>query len=293
MLWRILPLLLTCLLLTACGSDVVDEVRILTPNAPQIDVAPAPVSSGTIHYENISFTLNEALNTVVVPETVEAAALENPTDKPDNVHPRHTLFKFEGKYGEASQGNFFQPETRVYPIEEYKQQYAVSPDSLAYFTKDLDALRKLLAVKSRPSGKQVPFVPYLDAGMLTDTHVKYVDFKSGSGVLFLTHFDIETAPVTNQALTYVFEGISTDGKYLVVAAFPVSVPFLPGLKEEKCVDCEYPYAENDLGYPKSKKEYKRYMDRVTKRLESTEDQNFVPNLKLLQQLVVTINLNDQ
>ena len=57
--------------------------------------------------------------------------------------------------------------------------------------------------------------------------VQYLDFKSGTGVRFLTQFNNGMAPVNNHDLIYTFQGLTSDGKYYIAAVLPVTHPDLP------------------------------------------------------------------
>ena len=74
----------------------------------------------------------------------------------------------------------------------------------------------------------MPFLPLWEACQAFVARPRYVRFKNGEGVLFLTQMDVgETSQVTNQGLEYAFQGMTNDGQFYVYAEFSVAAPFLP------------------------------------------------------------------
>lgn len=61
-----------------------------------------------------------------------------------------------------------------------------------------------------------------------NSNLKHLDFENGSGTRFVTVYGIQDmAPVDNEHLTYVFQGLTNDGKYYVKAIARVAHVQLP------------------------------------------------------------------
>jgi len=62
---------------------------------------------------------------------------------------------------------------------------------------------------------------------------KFLRFRNGRGVLFLTQYQQETLPVNNGALVCTFQGMTDDNAWYVSAVFPVAAPGLPPRTRER------------------------------------------------------------
>jgi hypothetical protein len=88
-----------------------------------------------------------------------------------------------------------------------------------------EGVSRILA--ERPDLTTLNDIPYFAAGAAAavKASLDYVDFQNGSGYRFLTHY---TQNFTGQeALTYAYVGMTSDGKYLIAADFPIISPETP------------------------------------------------------------------
>ena len=218
-----------------------------------------------------------------------ASPLENADDKPDYVFPRHVLFKVTGPYASKPESSHFKPEISVYPLDGFPQAYAVSKGSVKGINSEINKLRKLLSQTTVPQGGQIPYLPFVDATQTFRAHVKRIDFQGGKGILFLTQYDIEPSLVNNEGLTYIFEGITNDGLYYVLAEFPIAAPGLADSFEstshEGYTVPSFPYS------PAAQKAYEQYVARVVRKLEELQPNQFDPDLLMLEQVVRTIRVH--
>lgn len=167
--------------------------------------------------------------------------------KPGDVLPVHLAFTLKG-YPKPHASPFMQPpEIQIFPVAEYRRALAACEKDMAavteppadYYVSDFDAqLRTLKALNvARPAPRtlrawlrkhrgrdhwegRMPFVPMYDVGEALRAKVSYIDFRGGHGVAFVTQYMMEDTLVSNQALAYVFQGLTDDGNYYVSAAFP-------------------------------------------------------------------------
>ena len=97
--------------------------------------------------------------------------------------------------------------------------------------------------------------------------------------------------ISNDHLQYVFEGLTGDDKYYVLARIPISVQFLPdeapaefeGYKEKFIYD-DYPYSAAH------NQRYKNYISSITRRLEKLPASGFHPNLKYLEEIIASLKI---
>jgi hypothetical protein len=124
--------------------------------------------------------------------------------------------------------------------------------------------------------RDVPDIPPNNAGPSIFSRFQYLDFRSGSGILFLTQYsqEIEPNPVNNEELTLDFQGITKDGRYYVAARLAITHPSLPG-----GIDFT-DHIKRDGRY--------RYLRRAEKELEGFSEESYQPSLKSLKALLSSI-----
>src|SRR5207244_878981 len=101
-------------------------------------------------------------------------------------------------------------------------------DMVEGIDEDVAALKKLFSQKSISYKTKIPYLQYFDAHRLFQSHIKNISFKNGRGILFLTEYSSDMADyVDNERLSYLFQGLTDDGKYSVFAWFPVTALHFP------------------------------------------------------------------
>ncbi len=106
-------------------------------------------------------------------------------------------------------------------------------------------------------------------------------FENGHGVRFLATYRQAPIPVGNDDLLYEFRGITYDRAYFVFASLPVSSSILPSTSNPN----EIPPVG---GVPYESHE--DYWPAITERLEKQPDMSFSPSLKLLDDLLSTLEI---
>jgi hypothetical protein len=250
--------------------------------------------SGKVNFNSVSFSYNPKIFGEVKSEEInEEFPLEREDDKPGDNFPKHLAFRLKVKNREAL--------IRVLPIEDYRRMYAVSADCIqAYFDTDYNGLRKILSDKNFRLKRKIengfleemPFMYYYDAGQAFQQKVKLQSFKNGKGVFFLTQFTSEVEIINNEELDYIYQGITDDGKYLIVADFPAATPFLPdNYSTNEFEGYSIPYNFFHPKYIKSnQKRYEKYVTNVAKRLEKLPSDKYEPSLKYFEDLIVSLKI---
>lgn len=271
--------------------------------------------TNTVSYQGVSFTFDHSLASEVRPETIPAST----EGKPSDIWPEHPGFKFVG-YRRPRAMPPTDPHMRVFSVNKFREAFASAskeyakslvnpspsnpPDWTLDFDKEVRILKTLLVEKPRQAmigrflakarGEQgcraaMPFLPMWEACQAFVARVRYVNFRNGEGVLFLTQWDTETSRVTNQGLEYAFQGITNDGQHYVYAEFSVSAPFLPRGDEPEI------NAWNVKNYllPHKSAQYQKYVRPIVAKLEVLPANQFQPNLRLLEQLIESLEVKDK
>ncbi|HEX5708750.1 MAG TPA: hypothetical protein VFX96_15735, partial [Pyrinomonadaceae bacterium] len=100
----------------------------------------------------------------------------------------------------------------------------------------------------------------------------------------------EPSLITNQALTYVFEGITDDGRYYVSATFPLVAPILPAdFSPEEAAKRGFDPAFR-LPDRAAERKYADYFKRTARELEQLPPDKFQPDLARLNNLLSSLNI---
>ncbi|HSE31519.1 MAG TPA: hypothetical protein VLA93_08065 [Pyrinomonadaceae bacterium] len=262
-------------------------------------------------YQGITFTFDQSLAQTVTPQTIPAST----TGKPSDIWPEHAGFTLVG-LGRPRSLPENDPHIRVFSVAKFRDALSIATkeyekslvqpskteDWTTYLDTEVNLLTSLLKTRLKNAnlrsflakqrgkngcGGTMPFLPLWESCQAFVARPHYVKFKNGEGVLFLTQQDVsETNQVTNGGLEYAFQGITNDGQSYVYAEFSVAAPFLPK-GDEPAVK-----AWNEENYRLSHKsaEYQRYVGPIVAKLEALPSNQFKPDLRLLEQLVESLEV---
>lgn len=261
-------------------------------------------SSNSVAYEGVSFSYHPSLASEVRAETVPPSpALAEPQSKLEGVPTEHLAFTLVPRQHEST--FWGKPEIYVWRLADYERALAateiyagLSRESVATLKAILSerpspsALKKMLAGRESPETHDIPFLPLFSGKQAFRARVRYVNFRNGTGVMFLTQHNNETSLINNQGLAYVFQGLTNDGRYAVAAVFPVAAPFLPpDFEAERAGDFVRP--DDFYLLLNESKEYQAYLKTVVPRLEALPPGNYTPNLTLFEELIRSLNVRGQ
>jgi hypothetical protein len=248
--------------------------------------APAPAKRTAAH-GGVSITYDSALAREVRAETAPAQPLAEAGDKPDGVFPEHVAFTLVGLNGAPADAGR-EAVVRVCPVADYLKAFAVSPDYVREAEKTLGDLRRLIRRRPAVLKGNVPMLPFPDGTEVFHAHVKYLRFRGGSGVAFLTQGQQEDSLINNQLVSYAFRGLTDDGRFYVSADFPATAAIL--------------HPANEVGthegytlplYPGRRRErprYAAYVERVRRKLERLPPEQFRPDLRLYDGLLSSLEI---
>jgi len=260
----------------------------------------------------VHLSFDPSLASQVKTETVFASV----EGKPSDIWPEHPGFTLVG-YPRPRNMPDTDPEIRVFSVPKYREAMTIAGKEYAKslaagekaddWAKDFDdevaLLKKLLDEK--PTGTDVdsfltkargktpcgamPWLPMWDACQAFASRVKYVNFKNGRGVFFLTQWDTETSQVSNAGLEYAFQGITDDGQHYIYGEFSVAAPVLPKGDEPEVKAWDQKNYLLDHNSP----QYQQYLQPVVAKLEALSADKFQPNLELLEKLMASLELQPQ
>jgi hypothetical protein len=254
------------------GTIVATTMQALTAAPSQSVPTPIPNQTGGIpvSYENVSFVIPSGMAGSANTETM--ISVDTNSGAPWEIAPTHLRFTLTGY---PLQGKFFEPQIYVYPANEYAQVNSGASEQI-------ERLKK--ALSGSPLLKEtLPNVPFFNAEHIIAASIQLIKFQSGSGVRELTQYDQYPAPINNHELFYHFEGLTTDGKYYIIAILPVTAPVLA---EDEKPESSVP--AGGIPIPPNTGPTNVYYFSVTEKLNSLAPDSFTPPLNSLDALIQSI-----
>ena len=268
-------------------------IQAVPANTPKANESAAPIKQSktslrTASFQGISFQYDPQIFGEAVPEEVAEQILENETDKPDDVYPRHVRFTFK------KQNRKTDYTIEVFPIEDYRRIWSnTGKGNQAAFEEKLSAVGKAVKDKNyRDEGDQIPYLPFADASQMFVARAKNLSFRNGSGVFFLTQFTQEFGNlVNNDELVLTYQGISKNGKYYILTDFPVAVAFLPNRDANEFEGYQAPQTDEEI--KKGEERYRQYLTKITARLENLSPDEFQPSLRYFEHIISTLKIENR
>ena len=290
--------LLIALLVMACGlggapaasgdsvaTIVASTIQAMTPAASTSTSTPTAndntLAGVPVNYKNVSFSIPTGLATDAAPATVPLTTEQ--TGGPWDVAPEHTEFRLDNYYVAVKPFGVCQID--VYPADDYSSQYPGANISI----------QRLKGILGNPSAtmtnETLPQVPYFNAASMFVAQVKRLHFANGDGIRMVTQYAQGFGPVSNDQTFYHFEGLTSDGKYYIVAVLPVQAPFLQNGSNPNAGapsgGVPFPGMDN-IGTPEV---YGNYVAAVAAKLDATPADQFSPSLEKLDALVQSLKVS--
>jgi len=232
--------------------------------------APTQMSGIPVSFEYASFVIPNGVASGANPEALPAIGEDS--GAPWDVAPAHIKFTLTGY---QLQDKFHEPGIFVYPADEFAQVHEGAAEQIERLKKSLSGSPLLK--------ETLPIVPFFNAGPLIAANIQIITFQNGNGVRMLTEYAQYEAPINNRDLFYHFQGLTSDGKYYVIAILPITAPILP---EDEKPEASVPEGgvpiQTDVG-PNNV-----YYFSVTEKLNSLAPDSFIPSLNALDALIQSI-----
>ena len=161
------------------------------------------------------------------------------------------------------------PYVAVYPAEAYAQQWMDAGDPTV--ANNLSALQSLLAARPDQPQPPMPILPPTAATNDLVAQVSYIDGNSYTGVRFVGRIAEDADPVLNSQLHYFFQGLTTDGQYVIAAQAPISATIVPDETTELPADVAQAATDDFSGY----------LSDLTAALNGLADEDWSPALSSL------------
>jgi hypothetical protein len=241
-------LIVSSFLLNACGSFGI-QIEQQSPPTPVTLVAPAtptetaeitasPTSTPAPANDSLNFK-SGSVGVITANFDPAVAASASTGDQPANpgtsggpyweALPQHAEITLNGY---PITGHQFQPQIFIYPVDEFKALNEAAGQMIADLedllqNKPIEQQLDMSGGASSTSSQVIPFLPLQNAQQLIHAQMKYLDFKNGQGVRFVTQYDQFAAAINNHEVFYAFQGLTSDGKYYLAAVLPVNLASLP------------------------------------------------------------------
>jgi hypothetical protein len=176
--------------------------------------SPQQIDVANITVELVSTSLAKSKKV----ETI-AGTTNNPDEPPFmNGEPKHLRIVFDNdKLPDFT--DYLHRQVLIYPVAPYASLFHGKEKTS--FDKLMSELTQINKTKSTKGIKELPMLPSAEAYEAFHNQVKYLNFKQGSGVAFLSCYRQEDAPINNGDFFYTYQGLTSDGKYYISAFFPV------------------------------------------------------------------------
>jgi hypothetical protein len=243
---------------------------------PATPVAPtAQQPEGTqVKYQNVSLILPTGLAESVESKTVPAA--DDSVGGPWGAAPEYIEFVLVNY---SPRDDFFPPVIRIYPAQEYAAANSWAQSSIA-------KLQAILASPSTPlTNDNLPTIPFNGAAAQEyAAQAKLIAFKNGNGVSMISQYAQFPGPILKDGSYYHYEGLTSDGKYMVAIMLPVTLPLQATADNPSADGVVYPSDISDVNGLNA------YFQGVTDLLNAASPDSFQPNLNLLEALIQSIQI---
>jgi hypothetical protein len=206
----------------------------------------------------------------------------NQTGASWDVAPAHWQITLHGYSLDSS---FQVPQIFVYP----------APDYAAVNQKTAENIKRLQGILANPNTQYpndvLPTIPFINAGQVFAAQEKVLQFNGGSGLRIVTQYASDVSPINNGGLFYHFEGLTSDGKYYILAILPINLSFLPADNNP-----DSPLPSGGIAFPQnnaSGSDFENYFKQVTNQINSTAPNQFNPSLNTMDALIQSISIQAQ
>ncbi len=240
----------------------------------------------TATHGGVRITFDVTLAREATARTVPASPLESVDDKPDGVYPEHAAFTLVAMPNAPADS--FEPVLRVASVEEYLKAFSVAPRHVKEAERTLNELRRIIRRKPVALKGNVPMLPFPDATEVFHARVRYLRFRGGSGVVFLTQSQQDYELINSQHVSYSFRGLTDDGRFYVAADFPVGASVIAPKRDAGTH--EGYMLPREIGGRPARQRYAAYVERVRRKLERLRPEEFQPDLRLYDELLSSLEI---
>ena len=209
----------------------------------------------------------------VVPPT----AYDNTVPPSGQGEPKHFAWAF-GDIDDTAQAPLASSGyVAVYPVAAYQAIWDEAGDP--FVAETLAQLQTLLSERPAAPAPPLPVLPQQSATNDFAAQVSYLDrADGGAGVRFVGRFAQDVSPIENYQLRYVFQGLSGDGQFLIVAQLPITTTALPAEPQPMDGDAYNEFSAN----------YETYLAETTATFDALATSDFTPDLATLDAMLLSV-----
>jgi len=269
----------TNLAINADGSITVDMIQVgpndafCCPNMP-MTLTFVKMGDQLVYQDQASASIDATgVTEQVTAYVVPATAYDNTVPPSGQGEPKHFAWGFgEGNDLQSAAGN-----VAVYPVAAYQAIWDEAGDP--FVADALAQLETLLSERPANPAPRLPVLPQMSATNDFAAQVSYLDLPDGgAGVRFVGRFAQDVSPIENYQLRYLFQGLSGDGQFLIVASLPITTTALPADPEPLGGDAYDEFAAN----------YEAYLAETTATFDALAVTDFTPNLDVLDAMLLSV-----
>ncbi len=237
----------------------------LEPTEPPTQSIPVATAGG------LSVTLFSPLAAGYTLEVIPAVSDETQSG-PWAIAPEHVRIQLPNY---PLQGKFHQPAIYIYPAS----SLAIMNEGAGY---NIKTLQDILApgVNLPRSPQDLPGVFFFNAGGIFASNISRLSFQNGSGARWLTQYAQSFAPFNNFEMIYLYQGLTDDQAYYVIAILPITHP---ALAADDNLNTVLPAA--GIPFPEDWEKAGEYYQQVSNLLEAASPDSFTPRLSDLDALL--------
>jgi len=271
-------LLMAITILSACNMPGVVQPAGVSTEAVSVNAPTTQPSGIPVSFQNVSFIIPEGLADGATSEVVPAA--DETVGGPWGVAPQYISFTLIGYTGR--QDGFFKAVVNVYPAADYASVNSWAASSLTH-------LQAILASPSMPlTNDNLPTVPFNGAAAQQyAAQAKLIAFNGGNGTGMLSQYAQFPGPILKDNSFYHYEGLTSDGKYLVAMLFPVYLPLQSTSENPSADGVPYPSDLSDTAGLTA------YFQGITDKLNVTNPDSFQPSITLIDELIQSTTISSQ
>jgi hypothetical protein len=115
----------------------------------------------------------------------------------------------------------------IFPLQAYKAMFAQEKERINNFQDQIGKLREIIANKSARGVQDIPVFPPCDAAQLFHDQERFLNFKNGAGIAFISCYSNGDVQLTNKSQFYCFQGLTADRRYYVSFFAPIVCSGIP------------------------------------------------------------------
>jgi hypothetical protein len=242
-------------------------------------VTPDGAATGTAAYDNVQFSYDAMLASRIEVDLIAPYVDPGGMSMYGSL-PGMTVFSLADYPVKRQYGG---PVIRIIPVDTFPGSNSISDQRLAELQTFLAARAPLAAhpnmVENGPGVPEIPVLPVVNAAQVIVTKPQYIDFQNGSGVRFVTYYAQDISPISNERIFYAFQGITSDGKYVISVELPLKASVLPESIDYTTFDFETFAAT-----------YFTYLNDTVIALDGLAPGDYTPSLDMLDALIQSINV---